>query len=51
MNGKETMSVVYNSMHQQILKNVYSTTVQVLMDLQILLKDDFEKWRFGRVEC
>jgi hypothetical protein len=50
MNEKETMSAVHNSMYQQILKNGYATTVQVLMDLQILSKEDFEKWRFGRVD-
>lgn len=50
MNEKETMSAVHNSMYQQILKNGYTTTVQVLMDLQILSKNDYEKWRFGRVD-
>jgi hypothetical protein len=50
MNEKETMSAVHNSMYQQILKNGYATTVQVLMDLQIVSKEDFEKWKFGRVD-
>lgn len=50
MNEKETMSAVHNSMYQQILKNGYATTVQVLMDIQILSKEDYENWRFGRVD-
>jgi hypothetical protein len=50
MNEKETMSAVHNSMYQQILKNGYATTVQVLLDLQILSKEDYEKWRFGRLD-
>lgn len=44
------MSAVHNSMYQQILKNGYATTVQVLMDIHILSKEDYENWRFGRVD-
>lgn len=36
MNEKETISAVNNSMYHQIQKNGYVTTVQVLIDLQIL---------------
>lgn len=50
MNENETMSAVSNSVHQQIMKNGYATTVQVLLGLHILSKDDFEKWRIGRVD-
>ena len=50
MNEKETIGAVHNSMYQQILKNGYATTVQVLMDLQILSKEDYEKWQFGKMD-
>lgn len=50
MNDKETISAVQNSMYHQIQKNGYATTVQVLIDLQILSKEDYENWRFGRVD-
>jgi hypothetical protein len=50
MNEKETMSAVHNSMYRQILESGYAFTVQVLMDIQILSKQDYEKWRFGRVD-
>lgn len=50
MNEKETIGAVHNSMDQQILKNGYATTVQVLIDLHILSKEDYEKWRFGKMD-
>lgn len=50
MNKNETIGAVHNSMYHQILKNGYATTVQILMDLQILSKENYEKWRFGRVD-
>ena len=50
MNEKETISAVHNSMYHQIQKNGYATTIQVLIDLQILTKEDCENWRFGRVD-
>ncbi|MDF2612111.1 MAG: hypothetical protein K0R92_3585 [Lachnospiraceae bacterium] len=50
MNEKETISAVHNSMYHQKQKNGYATTVQVLIDLQILTTEDYEKWRFGRVD-
>jgi hypothetical protein len=50
MNEKDTMSAIHNSMYYQILNNRYATTVQVLIDLQILTQDEYENWRFGRVD-
>lgn len=50
MNEKETIGAVHNSMYHQILNNGYATTIQVLMDLQILSKEDYEKWRFGKMD-
>lgn len=37
-------------MYQQIQKNGIAVPVQVLMDLSILSKEDYERWRFGKVD-
>ena len=50
MNEKEIIGDVHNSMYHQIQDVGYATTVQVLMDMQILSKEDYEKWRFGKVD-
>jgi hypothetical protein len=50
MNEQEVIGAVHNSMYHQILKNEYATAVQVLMDLKVLSKEDYEKWRFGKVD-
>lgn len=50
MNNKEIISAVHNSMYQQIKKKGYASTEQVLMDLKYLSKEDYEKWRFGKID-
>ena len=50
MNNKEIISAVHNSMYQQIKKTGYTTTEQVLIDLKYLSKEDYEKWRFGKID-
>lgn len=50
MNNKEITSAVHNSMYQQVKKNGYATSEQVLIDLKYLSKEDYEKWRFGKVD-
>lgn len=50
MNEQEVNGAVHNSMYHQILKNGYATAVQVLIDLKVLSKEDYEKWRFGKVD-
>jgi hypothetical protein len=50
MNNQEIISAVHNSMYQQIKKTGYASTEQVLMDLKYLSKEDYEKWRFGKVD-
>ncbi|MFV0343906.1 MAG: hypothetical protein ACK5JH_13635 [Anaerocolumna sp.] len=50
MNEKEVIGAVHNSMYHQILNNGYATAVQVLIDLKVLSKEDYEKWRFGKVD-
>lgn len=55
MNGRRTMNQselikrVGTSMYQQINNIGYATVVQTLMDLQILSKEDYERWRNGQV--
>ena len=50
MNETETIRAVHNSMYHQIQKIGYITSVQLLLDLQILSKENYEKWRFGKVD-
>lgn len=50
MNNKEIISSVHNSMYQQIKKTGYATSEQVLIDLKYLSKEDYEKWRFGKID-
>ena len=40
---------VGNSMYHQIVNIGYATAVQTLMDMQILSKEDYEKWRNGQI--
>lgn len=50
MNNNEMIGKIHNSMYQQIQKNGIAMPVQVLMDLNILSKVDYERWRFGKVD-
>lgn len=50
MNNGEIVGKIHNSMYQQIQKNGMASPVQVLMDLSILSKEDYERWRFGKVD-
>lgn len=50
MNNKEIISSVHNSMYQQVKKTGYATSEQVLIDLKYLSKEDYEKWRFGKID-
>ena len=49
MNQGELVGKVHYSMYQQIKKNGFATPVQVLMDVGVLSKEDYEHWRFGKV--
>lgn len=49
MNNKELIGRVHSSMYQQLKKRGYATPVDVLMDLNILSKDNYELWRNGKV--
>ena len=37
------------SMYRQVSQNGYATAVQTLMDMEILSKADYERWRNGQV--
>ena len=50
MNNGEIIGKVHNSMYHQIKGNGIATPVQVLMELGILSKQDYENWRFGKVQ-
>ena len=50
MNNQEIITAVRNSMYQQIKKSGYASTEQVLIDLKYLSKEDYERWRFGKVD-
>ncbi|MBR0597689.1 hypothetical protein [Sinanaerobacter chloroacetimidivorans] len=50
MNNNKTVGNVHNSMYKQIQKTGIATPVQVLLDLGILSKEDYERWRFGKVD-
>lgn len=50
MNSNDMKGKIHNSMYQQLQKNGIAAPVQVLMDLSILFKEDYERWRFGKVD-
>ena len=50
MNSNDMKGKIHNSMYQQLQKNGIAVPVQVLMDLDILSKEDYEQWRFGKVD-
>lgn len=49
MNDKELIGKVHSSMYGQLKKRGYATAVDVLMDLEILSKVNYERWRNGQV--
>lgn len=50
MNLSGIKSKVKESVSSQIEKTGYVVPVQVLMDLNVLTKNDYENWRFGKTE-
>lgn len=48
-NRNDLAGEVGNSMYHQVNNTGYATAVQTLMDLQILSKEDYERWRNGQV--
>ncbi len=49
MNDKELIGKVHSSMYQQLKRKGYATVVDVLMDLGILSKANYERWKNGQV--
>lgn len=50
MNDKEIVGKVHNSMYHQLKANGVAVPAQVLMDVGVLAKTDYENWRFGKVD-
>ena len=50
MNNTKLVGKIHNSMYQQLQKSGIAVPVQVLMDLGILSAEDYERWRFGKVD-
>jgi hypothetical protein len=50
MDNKEIIRKVQDSMYRQLQKNGVAVPVQVLVDLDVLSVEDYENWRFGRVD-
>ncbi len=49
MDKQNIKTQVHSAMYQNIKKKGYVSPVDVLMDLGILSKKDYEDWRFGKV--
>ena len=49
MNDKELIGKVHSSVYHQCQARGYATPVDVLMDVGVLSKQNYENWRFGRV--
>lgn len=50
MKNNDLKRKVRDSMYLQIQQSGIATPVQVLLDLSILSKEDYERWRFGKVD-
>ena len=51
MNRQKTALAVRASMDRQLRENSCAAPVQVLMDLHILSKEDYLKWRNKKTDC
>ena len=49
VNQAKLLQKVGVSMYHQVNQNGYATAVQTLMDMEILSKADYERWRNGQV--
>lgn len=50
MDNKNIVGMVHNSMYHQLKNTGFATPIQVLIDLQVLSKEDYEKWRVGKID-
>ncbi|MDO5545874.1 MAG: hypothetical protein Q4F81_08635 [Eubacteriales bacterium] len=49
MDDKELIGKIHSAMYHQCQHRGYATPVDVLMDIGVLPKKEYEDWRFGRV--
>lgn len=49
MTDKEIIGKVHAAVYRQCRNRGYATPVDVLMDIGVLSKQNYENWRFGRV--
>ena len=50
MNDKELIGKVHSAVYHQCKSRGYAAPVDVLMDVGYLSKQDYENWRYGRVD-
>lgn len=50
MNDKELIGKVHSAVYHQCRSRGYAAPVDVLMDVGYLSKQDYESWRYGRVD-
>ena len=51
MNNAELKAKVNSAMYTLIKNKGYATSVDVLMQIGVLAKVDYENWRFGKTDC
>ena len=49
MNDKELTGKVHSAMYRQCQTRGYAAPVDVLMDIGVLTRENYENWRFGKV--
>ncbi len=49
MDTKNLTGKIYNAMYQNIRQKGFAAPADVLMDIGVLEKKDYEDWRFGRI--
>jgi len=49
MDKKNIKGQIHNAMYQNIRKKGYVSPIDVLTDIGVLSKQDYENWRFGKV--
>lgn len=49
MDKKNLTGQIHNAMYQNIRKKGWAAPVDVLLDMGVLTKENYENWRFGRI--
>jgi hypothetical protein len=50
VNNSKLIDKVHQAVNTMLYKKGYAATVDVLMEMGILSKEDYERWRFGRID-